>query len=134
MIDYVHGLFKDNSTMRTPIGVMTSEVILSHTPPNTTAALVVPPDVQAEVDDPMRLLLNRGLNPRFTAAHPATGAQTVAFMPLPPGRVAMVRGRGFRHGDPFSSPRSASMSNPTKGQPRREMWLVDARPPGQAVA
>ncbi len=119
--------------MRTAIAVIRTEVILSHTPPNTTAALVVPPDVQPDVDNQMRLWLNRGLDPRFTAAHPDTGQQTMAFMPLPPGRVRMVHNRGFHHGDRFLATFHV-YEQPYRGQLRREMWLVDAQPLAQAVA
>ena len=37
---------------------------------------------------------------RFTAPHPDTGVPTASFMPLPPGRVDLVRDKGISHGEP----------------------------------
>jgi hypothetical protein len=116
------------------IGTITVEVIFSHTPPNTTAALVIPVDVQAAVEREMRLLLHRGLDHRFTAPHPDTGEPTVSFMPLPPGRVELVRRKGISHGERFRAVFHV-LEKTYRGQPRREMWLMDAKPlTAQAVA
>jgi hypothetical protein len=117
----------------TIIGQIRTEVVLSHTPPNTTAALIVPADTQGDVDRQMRMLVHRGLDHRFTAAHPATGEQTVAFMPLPPGRVRMLRERGIVHGEHFLASFAVN-EKPYRGQLRREMWLTNGNRLGQPVA
>jgi hypothetical protein len=71
----------------------------------------------------MRPLVYHGLDDRFTAPHPATGVQTVAFMPLPPGRVGMLERRGIRHGELFLA-EFAVIEKRYRNQLRREMWLV----------
>ncbi len=117
----------------TVVGQIRTEVIFSHTPPNTTAALIVPVDAQGNVNQQMRMLVHRELDRRFTAAHPATGEQTLAFMPLPPGRIRMLQERGILHGVRFLAT-FAVIEKPYRGQLRREMWLVDGQRLGQLVA
>jgi len=108
------------------IGTTTVDVIFSHTPPNTTGALVIPAEVQATVDQEMHRLLNRGLDHRFTAPHPDSGVPTVSFMPLPPGRIELVRRKGISHGERFRAVFHV-LEKTYRGQPRREMWLMDAQ-------
>ncbi len=110
-----------------------TEVVFSHRPQNETAALIVPIELQPAVNQQMLLWVNRELDHRFTAADPATGEQTLAFMPLPAGRVRLLEERGIVHGERFLAV-FAVVEKPYRGQLRREMWLIDAHPLAQRVA
>jgi hypothetical protein len=110
----------------THIDSIRTEVIFSHTPPNTTAALIVPNDTHDTLENEMRPLLGHGLDHGFTVAHPMTEEQTVAFMPLPPGRVHMLQQRGIRHAERFLAIFEV-IEKSYRRQPRREMWLIDGQ-------
>jgi hypothetical protein len=108
------------------IGEFSVEGIFSHTPPNETAAIIIPADRQHEMENQMQRLLGHGLDRRFTAAHPETGEQIVAVTPLPPGRVRMVLESGIRDGERFGAVFHV-VEKKYRGQLRKEMWLVGAR-------
>ncbi len=116
----------------TIISEIRTELILSHTLPNTTASLIVPLETEGRLDAEMRHWQHPGLDPRFTAVDPLTGERRRAFTPVPPGRLAMIHSRGIRHVDRFLATFEVR-AKPYRGQPRREIWLANAEPVEQPV-
>jgi hypothetical protein len=107
------------------VGTIQTELIYSRLAGKATASAIVPPDsFQALEADRARLGVKTVW---WYDADPQTKERRPAFTPIQGKRLALIEGRGIRHGDRFIA--IFEVKDVTRQDKRRnEMWLVDARP------
>jgi hypothetical protein len=109
------------------IGTIHVELIFSHPAGKATGSGIVPPDAFEGLEAERKRYGH--VAKWWYDADPTTGQQRPAFTPIGGGRLALIEGRGIRHGDRFLATFEVKEVT-SQGKKQRQMWLVDAQPIG----
>ena len=107
------------------IGTIRVELIFSHPAGKASGSGIVPPEAFTALEAERS---RYGIVTKWWYdADPTTGQQRPAFTPIEGGRLALIEGRGIRHGDRFVASFEVKEVS-YKGKKQRQMWLVEAQP------
>ena len=108
----------------TVVGTIQTELVYSRPSGNASASAIVPHERFAALDAEKNRL---GCETQWwQAADPHTKINRPAITPLSGVRIALIEGRGIRHGERFTA--TINIKEVVRnGKTQRQMWLVDAR-------